>query len=210
MLIPLKDLQTKYNINLKTVLHVGAHKAEELGSYQELGAKHVIWVEANRLLAANLRLLLDPKFNSIILGVVSDKDDEKVWFNVSNNLQSSSILELGEHSSLFPDVHYCTKEERQTTTIKSILTNLGLGFEDIGMFNLDIQGAELLALKGCGEEISKIPYIYTEINTRPVYQGCAILPELDEYLFRYGFERKETMLWENHPWGDAFYVNNNV
>lgn len=206
MLIDLISLQEKYKIYPQNVLHVGAHKAEELDLYRSLGAKNVYWVEANQKLAlelASLTFFRDMPCNYIECAVISDKVNQEVDFNISNNNQSSSILELGEHSSLFPDVIYSQTEKRTTSTISSVLKRFG--GPKIDFVNLDIQGAELLALKGY-KEISDANFIYTEINSREVYKGCALVEQIDEFLAPHGFKRAETQYWNNHPWGDALYI----
>ena len=205
MLIDLLQLREKYRIYPKTVLHVGAHKGEESSLYYALSVENVLWVEANKELADRLKpieVLYRPS-NKVICEVVGAKDDEIVSFNISNNNQSSSILELGEHSQLFPDVVYCSSEQRQTKTIKTILAENNNPRVDF--VNLDIQGAELLALKGFGD-FSTVKHIYTEINRRAVYKGCALVEQIDEYLAPLGFIRAETAYWNDHPWGDALYV----
>lgn len=207
MLIDLLQLREKYQIYPKNVLHVGAHLGEEYTLYKNLGANIVYWVEANKKLALDLKLvdrgICKNPSNKIICEVVGEKDGEIVTFNVSNNNQSSSILELGEHSQLFPDVVYCSSEQRQTKTIKTILAENDN--PPIDFVNLDIQGAELLALKGFGD-FSTVKHIYTEINSREVYKGCALVEQIDEFLAPHGFERVETRYWNNHPWGDALYI----
>jgi FkbM family methyltransferase len=211
MLIDLLSLKEKYQIYPKNVLHVGAHKGEELGLYYALSAERVLWVEANKNLAEQLNT---PEFksfvsptNAVVCEVVGEKDGEIVDFKISNNGQSSSILELGEHSQLFPDVVYCSSEQRQTKTIKTILAENNN--PPIDFVNLDIQGAELLALKGFGD-FSGVKHIYTEINSREVYQGCALVGQIDEFLEPHGFKRAETQYWNDHPWGDALYIKNDV
>lgn len=206
MLIDLLQLRDKYNIRPKTVLHVGAHRAEELDLYKKLFVQNVYWVEANKNLAVELKgleFLRDMPNNKIFCEVVGERDGDTVTFHTSNNNQSSSILELGEHSSLFPDVVYTGAEARQTKTISSILAEVGN--PQIDFLNLDIQGAELLALKGF-KELASVQFIYTEINSREVYKGCALVEQIDEYLADFGFVRAETAFWENHPWGDGLYV----
>ena len=37
----------KYKVPLHGVIHVGAHRGEEVHQYAELGAKKIIWVEPN-------------------------------------------------------------------------------------------------------------------------------------------------------------------
>jgi hypothetical protein len=71
--------------------------------------------------------------------------------------------------------------------------------------NLDIQGAELLALKSFDNLINNFKFIYTEINTNSIYKGCALVNEIDEYLNNYNFKRVETSLTE-FEWGDALYI----
>lgn len=205
MLINLFELREKYQIYPKNVLHVGAHLGEEVELYDNLGAERVVWVEANRSLADNLKVIkyLWGFQNDVVCEVVGEKDGETVNFQISNNGQSSSILELGEHSQLFPDVVYCSSEQRQTKTIKTILAENNN--PPIDFVNLDIQGAELLALKGFGD-FSNVKHIYTEINSREVYKGCALVEQIDEFLAPHGFRRVETQYWNNHPWGDALYV----
>ena len=77
---------------------------------------------------------------------------------------------------------------------------------DYNFLNLDIQGAELKALKGMEEYLDKVDYIYTEVNEDYVYKGCALVSELDEFLGKYGFTRVETSWAGNCKWGDAFYI----
>jgi len=76
--------------------------------------------------------------------VISDKE-ETLKFNVANHGQSSSLLELGLHKQFHPHVHYVDFFMAKTQLLKDILPK----YEDIhfNFLNLDIQGAELKALK---------------------------------------------------------------
>lgn len=205
MFIKLTDIKNKYDIKVTSVIHVGAHNAQELQSYKDCGAEKIFWVEANDSIAQSLKNKLDASINTVIEAVVSDSDGEEVDFNIANNTQSSSILDLGIHKSLFPDVSYIKKQTKKTKTLDSIFSNFypnGI----IDLLNLDIQGAELKALNGFSNNLHRVNSIYTEINTEEVYKGCGLLDEVDEFLSNFGFERMETQMYLNHPWGDAFYL----
>jgi hypothetical protein len=78
--------------------------------------------------------------------------------------------------------------------------------EKIDFLNIDIQGAELLALQGLTDHLDSIKSIYIEINDSEVYKNCSQTNEIDEFLNKFNFERKEKYLYSNHPWGDAFYL----
>ena len=136
--------------------------------------------------------------NAIVSDVV-----EKVKFNVSNNGQSSSILELGLHATFHPHIIYVNSFEGETQLLKNILSKYPIEYN---FLNFDIQGAELKALKGMEEYLSKVDYLYTEVNSDYVYKDCALITELDEYLSTFGLQRVETKWCEDYRWGDAFYV----
>jgi FkbM family methyltransferase len=200
MLISLHELVRKYNINFKGILHVGAHECEELNDYERyISRDKILWIEA---LPDKVEFSKNKYVNlNIENAVVSDKI-EIVKFNVSNNGQSSSMLEFGLHSKYHPQVYYTNSFECETKLLKDILPKYNI---DFNFLNLDIQGAELKALKGMENYLNNIDYIYTEVNSNQVYQGCATIDELDEYLKGFGLKRVETQMTP-FEWGDAFYI----
>jgi FkbM family methyltransferase len=216
MLIPFKEMFPRQGINDVTgIMHVGAHLAEELSAYTELGIHNVVWVEADSMTFRKLHEIV-PKHQYVVQAAVSDTIGEVVKFNVANNGQSSSLLELGTHETEHPDVEFIDTVEVFTHTIEEILDCLaptwpenpiifGHPITSINMLNLDIQGAELKALKGAGGWLKNIKYIYTEVNEKELYKGCALLPDLDAFLAAEGFKRVETEM-TRHGWGDALYV----
>lgn len=201
MLISLHELVQKYGIKLSGILHVGAHECEELADYDRyIERKKVLWVEA----LPDKVELSKSRYNDILIenAVVSDKEED-VTFHRSNNGQSSSILEFGLHSRYHPHVWYVEDFKAKTVQLKDILVK----YPDIpfNFINLDIQGVELRALKGMESYLSSIDYIYTEVNSDYVYENCAIVGDIDEYLAQFGFIRVETS-WTGYKWGDAFYI----
>ncbi len=200
MLIPLYLLVQKYNIHFRGVLHVGAHECEEINDYERyIGRDKILWVEA---LPGKVEFSKN-KFPNLLIenAVVSDKI-ENVKFNISNNGQSSSILEFGLHSKYHPQVHYISSFECETKLLKDIIPKYNINFN---FLNFDIQGAELKALKGMEEFLPMVDYLYTEVNSDEVYKECAIITELDDYLNQFGLVRVETK-WTDCKWGDAFYI----
>lgn len=200
MLIPLHYLVQKYNIQFKGVLHVGAHECEEINDYEKyIQRNKILWVEAmphkvNECKQRYPNLLIE---NAIVSDVV-----ENVKFKISNNGQSSSILDFGLHSHYHPHVHYVSGFDGTTSLLKNILPKYDIQYN---FLNFDIQGAELKALKGMEEYLNKVDYLYTEVNSDYVYKECALITELDEYLQQFGLFRVETK-WTDCKWGDAFYI----
>lgn len=200
MLIPLHSLVQKYNINFKGILHVGAHECEEINDYERyISRSNILWVEA---LPGKVNVCKNKYPNVLIENAIVSDVIETVRFNVSNNGQSSSMLDFGLHSTYHPEVHYVTCFEAETKFLKDILPKYNI---DYNFLNFDIQGAELKALKGMEEYLHKVDYLYSEVNSDYVYKGCALVTELDEYLQKFGLYRVETK-WTEFKWGDAFYI----
>jgi FkbM family methyltransferase len=202
MLIPLHHLVSKYNINFKGILHVGAHECEELSDYEHyLPRNKILWVEA---LPDKVSICKARYPNVLIENAIVSDVVENVVFKVSNNGQSSSMLDFGLHSQYHPDVRYVTAFNGTTTLLNDILPKYEI---DYNFLNFDIQGAELKALKGMETYLHAVDYLYTEVNSDYVYKGCALIGELDEYLKPFGLHRVETK-WTDCKWGDAFYMRN--
>ena len=204
MLITVSDLKYVYGCNPSGVLHVGAHLCEEAVMYEKFKWLPCYWVEANQaLLAAAKSKLNDLSKNHFFYeGVVWEKSGEKIQFNITNNFQSSSVFEMGTHRNLYTDVFVNLVEERITTTLDELIP-VESCFDFI---NLDIQGAELNAIKGLGSRLANVNWIYTEVNKKKVYKNIYLVKDIDNYLRSYGFKRIATYWLPGAGWGDALYV----
>lgn len=201
MLIPLNWLVQKYGVRFTGVLHIGAHECEEIVDYDKyLGRESVVWIEA---LPDKVDFCKTTYPGILIEQAVVSDCVESVVFHRSCNGQSSSILDLGTHMIHHPHIYYVGDYEVKTQRLDSILDKYIVPFNFI---NIDIQGAELKALKGMESYLSSIQYIYTEVNSDYVYKGCCLVTELDEYLGQFGFKRVETCWYNDAGWGDAFYI----
>lgn len=209
MLISLPTLCSKYGIKDIRILHIGAHKAEERDAYKERNVSKVIWIEADPKLAAHIESTISANNDAFeseeVINVAAfDADDEKVKFNISNSTQSSSLLDFGTHSQSHPEIKMDHTITVTTKRIDSLARERPDLLKDINFAALDIQGAEHAALKGFGELLKQLKWVYTEVNRREVYQGNGMIWDIDRLLLQYGFYRKEThFTWES--WGDAFY-----
>jgi FkbM family methyltransferase len=206
MLIDFRQLFPKYGIKPKGVLHVGANVGEEAPVYNELGIKKVLWVEGNPTIFATLLKNIEPYSDQAAMCYcIGDEHDHPVNFHVSNNgSQSSSILELGTHKVAHPEVHY-------THDIPMVTKRLDMLFDgnmekEIDFLIIDLQGAELKALRGMGDLLHQFKWAYLEVNKAELYKGCPMVEDLDMYLLGFGFRRVETKWVGNTGWGDALYI----
>lgn len=202
MFLELSKLKRDHNLDIRGIIHVGAHLLEERVIYHELGINNVVWIEANE----NLTKLTQERYpdENIFNYTVYDEDDVEMTFNIASNGQSSSLLNFGTHARLYPHISFSEQRIIKTKTLDTILRNESVNVDNYNMLNLDIQGVELRAIKGLGSLLASIDYIYTEINNDQVYEGNDLLSDLDSYLVANGFSRKETCII-NGNWGDALY-----
>ena len=93
--------------DIKGVIHIGAHEAEELSGYSNFGISKVLWVEANPLKWDLLTEKIS-RFPSMVLGkfAAAAQSNKLAKLNIANNGQSSSLLEFGSHSASYPDIKY--------------------------------------------------------------------------------------------------------
>lgn len=179
------------------VIHVGAHKCEELPFYSKLKLNHILWIDGNDQLCQE-----NP---SIINALLSDEDGKEVDFIITNNDGlSSSILELKEHRIEHPDCLECERVKKTTITLDTLMCSYDQA-SMCDMLVLDVQGAELLVLKGGVKTLQHINCIVTEVNTKELYEKCALVGDLDTFLEEQGFVRVFTKM-TRHGWGDAVYV----
>lgn len=207
MLIPggkVIDLLKAHGITVKGALHIGAHECEELPFYRSMGIQpeQVVWIDAmqNKVDEATHR-----KIPNVFQAVVTDKDDADVTFHVTNNVQSSSVLEFGSHATHHPHVHFVNDITLKTVTIDTFFARQGLDATAYDFWNFDIQGAEMLALQGAPKALATPKALYLEVNTEEVYKGCAKMDQIDAFLGPLGFKRIETSI-TRYGWGDALYV----
>lgn len=203
MLISFTNLFDKYKMNIKGIVHIGAHYGEEIQEYVDNGIQKITVFEplsknfdvlANRMKNVNA----DIQGHQVALG--SKKGTAKMFVS-SGNGQSSSILKPKQHLELHPDVSFNGTEEVEVC----LLDEYDVG--DSNFINIDVQGYELEVFRGGKKTLEKIDYIYCEVNRDEVYEGNAMVEDMDEFLDAYGFERVETKWPETYyTWGDALYI----
>jgi FkbM family methyltransferase len=147
-------------------------------------------------------LFLHNQSVEIIDKAVTDVIGKRNFFETSLE-GSGSVLPLGSlHKNLF---YSLPAEEFWVET-----TTLDFHFKDrrIDVLWIDVQGAELLVLKGASETLTKCKAVFIEVSERPeLYEGGATKVQLDLYLRDFGFA--EVLLGTDfNMTGNALYVRN--
>lgn len=202
-------LQLLSNLRLASpqgIIHVGANVGQEIPAYKASLAKICLYFEPIPDIFAKLKSNLENIPNHYPLQeLISDADGEEVVFNITNNSLSSSMLPLGKHSVLYPQIKYVESLKLQTITLDTIVKKQ-FSQENFYLLVMDVQGAELKVLKGANNLLeNQLIYVYAEVSEEPLYEGGCTFEELTAFLKKYGFRLKNlSMNYKN--WGDALYV----
>ena len=193
----------------KGILHIGAHMCEERVLYNSINIrdKDTLWIEAIGEIVAYVKKI-NENIN-IVQAVITDKDDEELSFMITNNKESSSIFNFGTHAIEHPHVFEIERRRLKSITLNTLFERNNIPHDRFDFINIDIQGAELKALKGAVHILPHIKAIYAEVNEKMLYECAGLLPELDEYLATFNFTRVITNMTQ-HGWGDALYIKNYV
>ena len=128
----------------------------------------------------------------------------------------SSGYSGGSGSLLIPTLHL--ERDKNTFFLESdqcfVLTQTlaeyvkTVGVSKVDFLWMDAQGAELKILKGLGDFVKKIRFIYSEVSTVPFYEESCVESDLESFLANVGFsiirnyrgasEESGNVLWENN------------
>ena len=191
------------------ILHIGAHKAEELQEYELnnfYGTGMMYWVEGQSRLAQELRLKLDKTRNVVIEAYAWNVDNEEMTFKVTNKSASPSLFDLDQHKVEYPDIYVEEIIKIHTSRLDSVLPK-DAKFDYVA---IDVQGSELMALEGLGGFMAQVKWIFTEVSRKNLYMNAPLVGEIDGYLLNKGFRRKFTAWDRKAGWGDALYIHQSV
>lgn len=202
----LGSLCQEHHVVPRGVIHIGAHEGNELKTYNKLGIQHVLLIEANPMVYEKLCANIGTHPHVKTVNCAISDQNGIVELHITSFDQSSSILPLKKHLELYPSIKETKRLLVVCKTLDTLLKELNIPSRNFNMINIDIQGAELLALRGGMDTLKNIEAIYTEVNFEELYKGCALVHEIDQFLGSMGFKRVQTLTPYHPSWGDAFYV----
>jgi FkbM family methyltransferase len=191
---------------IKGIIHVGANTGQEIKLYDGYGLS-VIWIEPIPDIFEKLQANLDgfPK-QKAIKGLVTDREKEMYHFHLANNNgASSSILDFNLHKDIWPDVTFDKSIDLFSVTLPTLLRDHNVTLGDYDMLAIDVQGSELLVLKGAIPILQNFTYIKTEVPDFEAYKGCCQLKDLELFLGTRGYKEISRHKFASHPGGGSYY-----
>jgi FkbM family methyltransferase len=201
-------------MNIKGIIHVGAHYGEEFKEYLKNNIKIIHGFEPVKknyeILVENVKKLKGKiKIYPLALGN-KNQSKKKIYLSNNNEAQSSSFLKPLLHLDQHPEITFDLSEIVKLKKLDDFK------IKDSNYMSIDVQGFELEVLKGAKKTLRKIDYIYCEVNTAETYKKNPFIKDIDNYLKKYNFLRVETFFSDYKKffflpkkkltWGDALYI----
>tara|TARA_Y100000590_G_C15488362_1_gene926714 strand:+ start:217 stop:942 length:726 start_codon:yes stop_codon:yes gene_type:complete len=188
------DINLLKEINDSTgIIHLGAHRGTEAEIYNWFGKK-VIWVEAIPEIYEHLKdNLYFYKNQKAYLALLSDKDNEMQKFYISNHDGAcSSLFEFTDEINSSrqwgkKDHKMISVNSLKSITLDTLLKEKNINAKKYNHWILDLQGAELLALKGAEESLKDCKSLMIEVSKKRFYSGGVLWNEIKEWLSKKGF-----------------------
>jgi FkbM family methyltransferase len=205
--LDLNRWKRNFRLSDGAVVHIGASLVQERQIYRENRMEPVLWVEALPEIVTQAELLLlDYPLQRIVAGIVSDKSGVAISLKcASNGGESSSIFDSGLQSFVHPELKFETVFTYESTTIDDLVASK-LPAIPISLLVLDVQGAELLALKGATATLDVVDFIFSEVSTAKMYKKQPLFREISGFLGSAGFSLVEHNLYHRTFHGDALFI----
>jgi len=190
------------------LVHVGAHLVEEFATYNNGLIKRVSWIEANpeHFLAAKSLLREYTNQEVFQAAIYSESGSTRMFYVASNDGMSSSLLKFDRHRGFFPNVRTQRKFKVNTVTLDDFL-NINFPNQPCPeAIVLDIQGAELDALRGSQKTLESAKIVVSEISRYQMYRNQGLFEEINLFLEGYGYLCVCLNYETEFEYGDAIWV----
>jgi len=156
---------------------------------------------------------LSSSYNSLVDNIVakrnvftfplalSNKTGENIFYEIVSDKSLSSLFPLNGIS----DIQKIRRVSVSVTTLDSWCWHNSM--ERIDLLWLDMDGAELNALKGARKILKTTSFIYTEVHLKSFWHGAPLFPDLRRWLKDQGFH----VVWikfERGDHGKALFAKN--
>lgn len=204
-------------------IDVGAHKGETYKLFEknfEINEFHSFEASPlNYKLLENFKSNLKKKNLFIYNKAVSDNEDEVDFFQLEET-SSSTMNRLNLDSQYYKKKNKLLNLFRfkknfniQTIKIKPILLSKFINKRKITIIDIlkiDTEGNEYRVIKGLGDDIKKIKYIYFEHHFDDMIKKGYTLSEINSYLLKFNFRKIFKIKMYFRKTYEYIYINNDL
>jgi methyltransferase, FkbM family len=199
------------------VVHVGAHKGEEVEVYRRHGCTRIVLIEANPKWCEWLQHTFADSGDVEVYNYAVGSHDGRATLHIhtsrTGSTEPASVLPLARFKEIVPTLQTEASLDVPAIRLDTFFRRHDLDAHEFDLVNLDIQGAELLALEGAAEVLQVIGAVLTEVHFVDLYEGGAAAEKIDAFLEGLGFERIAALVHDMYDsdttfsaWGETLFV----
>lgn len=208
-MIDIAGVLRRYRIAPCGVIHVGAHKGEEVDLYRKIGFPRILLIEPLPECHSFIVAKIEGSRDATCVKCAVGSYNGTALLRVTNEPQSSSLLELAGHRALYPGIVETEQVEVEVRTLDALLVEIGHSSRGYNFLNMDIQGMEGEVLES-SQTWHDMDAILLERSKSELYLGQQIETEVDAILDQAGF----VLVAEDHTyskeWGDGMFVKRSL
>jgi len=192
------------------IIHVGGHTGQEYDYYRRNGVLDQIWIEPQPCCFQRMvnHLPKDPGIRCFQVACGNMNGTAEMIELSGNDGMSNSLLPPKRHLVYYPTLVPTKTLRVPVRKLDDFLLENKIDASLYDSLSIDVQGYELEVMKG-GERTLAHPhmrYVYAEVNVEELYEKCALVTEVDEWLSGIGFSREASDIWGPYgSFGDALY-----
>jgi len=205
------------DVPLKGIIHVGAAKCEEREDYERLGVERILWIEGNALTAAISKdAIKDFPHQYMVEVFLSHQDGTEPFYETMVDSANDSLM---KPCTWYEEVAVRNVRTVNVKRLDTLFRELGMDVTEYNTLVLDVQGAELKVLIGCGDILNHVDFVISEawydelyIWNKFIYENGTPLLKLASFLEDfYGLRETERTPTEkenahrSHSWLDVLF-----
>jgi FkbM family methyltransferase len=202
----------RYVPTIKTIVEVGANDCVETVAFaRECPQARIVSFECNPDTLPICEQRVAPYTNITLVPVAVGENEGTVDFYKAAKVEGD--WNTGASSLYQANDQYITfKQEKITVPMSTLKKELGSrGIRSIDLIWMDLQGAELSALKGLGDDLlTHTAFIQTEVEHVPLYSGQPLFKDVRRFLRAKGFRLLTYSGGAGRQFSDVIFVNTKV
>jgi FkbM family methyltransferase len=185
-------------VDIKGVIQVGSNIGQEISLFRQYTNNIICFEPIPEIYSILKSRNPDLACYNIGLGEISEI---KEMFISSNNGESSSFLKPLNHTKSFSHINFNQKKSLEIRRFDELDI-------DVSNFNVlvsDTQGFEIQVMKGFGDLLKELDFIYVEYIENELYENDSNLKSITEYVESLGFETEMIIPEIKGVFGNVLY-----
>lgn len=198
-----KHVNEYLNCEIKTIFEIGSlNGADALYLKKQFPNANVHAIEG---LQSNFDLYLKGQKDIISHNIIITNYDGVTQWHVKNTNGIHSIFDRGQMYGT------TVLQNQECLTLQTFCKSLGI--DSVDLIKVDVEGATLEVLEGCGDLLKSIKMMHIEAESEELFKGQRYYPEVHKFLSDNNFRllKKTTATITSTSFQyDCIYINNNM